>query len=534
MNSRAHRVILAGIEGTLVTLFMLLLWFPLLDSLIELDPCFDLQENRSLARQPALSLDKKALCEYPRKFEDYYDDHFGFRKSLIYWHSLVTVIGLDVTPSSARVVKGKGRWLFFAGDRSVDNYRNTEPFTAEQLATWQRVLEDRRDWFAEQGIRYLFVIAPDKQTIYPECMPDWITRVGSRSRLDQFVEYLAAHSDVPILDLRGPLLEARKQQRVFHYTDTHWNDFGAYVAYREILQRLSEWFPQLRPLPLSSFAVVREEGPGRDLANSLALGEILREDVVQLVPMFDRVSRRVAPDLNLGYMRKTTTLAKECANPRLPRAIIFYDSFAEAVEPFLSEHFRRTLCHQGPFQYVDAISEIIEHEKPDVVIDEMVERLAVRTQPANPLEVAGRPFAAPYRIYSARAFQGAGQDGTASIRILSESSSISAVCAFPGGETRMALYAVGSPCDGRWPLVEISVNRSPIGRLEISSRSGSYYYLNSTVDQGEHRVEIKLLRNGRNESRNERLSVAVVRFVVKEEAVAISDREARAQNKATQ
>jgi len=98
----------------------------------------------------------------------------------------------------------------------------------------------------------------------------------------------------------------------------------------------------------------------------------------------------------------------------------------------------------------------------------------------------------------------------------------------------MALYAVGSPCDGRWPLVEISVNRSPIGRLEISSRSGSYYYLNSTVDQGEHRVEIKLLRNGRNESRNERLSVAVVRFVVKEEAVAISDREARAQNKATQ
>ena len=65
-------------------------------------------------------------------------------------------------------------------------------------------------------------------------------------------------------------------------------------------------------------------------------------------------------------------LLTERPGPQLPRAVMFRDSFAECMIPFLSEHFRRILyIHLEPeeFHY-----DLVEREKPDMVIQEMVER----------------------------------------------------------------------------------------------------------------------------------------------------------------
>lgn len=67
----------------------------------------------------------------------------------------------------------------------------------------------------------------------------------------------------------------------------------------------------------------------------------------------------------------------ERAAANLPRAVMFRDSFASSMIPFLSEHFRRIVYEwQGPNQFNYAL---VEREKPDVVIQEMVERKLSRS-----------------------------------------------------------------------------------------------------------------------------------------------------------
>ena len=89
------------------------------------------------------------------------------------------------------------------------------------------------------GIPYLFVVAPSKHDVYPEFMPDRLNRVRDDSRLDQLMAYIEAFFPAPpvdILDLRPTLAEARKSGvRLFHKTDTHWNDRGAWAAYRKAI-----------------------------------------------------------------------------------------------------------------------------------------------------------------------------------------------------------------------------------------------------------------------------------------------------------
>jgi len=59
-----------------------------------------------------------------------------------------------------------------------------------------------------------------------------------------------------------------------------------------------------------------------------------------------------------------------CDKPGLPRAVVLRDSMAIPLIPLLSENFSRAV-------YVSSRSldrELIEREKPDVVIEELVER----------------------------------------------------------------------------------------------------------------------------------------------------------------
>jgi hypothetical protein len=110
------------------------------------------------------------------------------------------------------------------------------------LETWKKNQEFKKNWLKNQNIQYLFVVVPDKQSIHPEYLPDYLNKVRNRTRFDQLLEYMNENSDVNILDLRVPLLEAKKTDIIYWDRDSHWNYKGAYIAYRSIMERLTEWF----------------------------------------------------------------------------------------------------------------------------------------------------------------------------------------------------------------------------------------------------------------------------------------------------
>ena len=194
-------------------IFSGLISLPLLGMILGFDRSFVLEENRILATRPELKLARRALGAFPARFEAYFNDQFGFRKRLIYWLALVKVQGLGVT-STPGVTLGRDGWLYLASDAAVSSYRATRPFTPSQLENYRQIVEERRDWLAARGIPYVLVIPPNKETIYPEFMPAAYTKVNSRSRLDQLVDHMKSHSNVPIIDVRDDLREAKRVERL--------------------------------------------------------------------------------------------------------------------------------------------------------------------------------------------------------------------------------------------------------------------------------------------------------------------------------
>jgi len=382
-----------GTGDLLVVLFLLVISLPIIDSMLQLSWTEENQENRMLSSIPQVSMELSAIEAYPEKFEKYYNDHFGFRDWLVRWHSILKTSLLRVSPSS-KMILGKDGWLFYTGGKVIEDYRATQPLKPKQLERIRNRLEERRLWLEEQGIRYVVMVAPNKHTIYGDFLPDSMTRVGSDSRLDQIVRYLKENSGVVLIDPRDAFWRGKKSFPLYHRTDTHWNELGQFVAYQELMNQITKYFPEIRPKKLSDFRIEMRNEEGGGLAKLMGIRDVVRETNPRLIPTFERVARRTTEDV-LPYAVTDIAASGEpfatvIDKPVLPKAVMFHDSFtldgySGGLAVFMSEHFER--IH---YRFQESFNaEVIKHEKPDIVIREMVERELILLGHENPKELTG-------------------------------------------------------------------------------------------------------------------------------------------------
>src|SRR5262249_33120358 len=141
----------------------------------------------------------------------------------------------------------------------------------------------RRDWARDRGAHFLFVVAPNKSSIYPEFLPDSGRLPNRPSRLDQVLDDLREHTDVEFVDLRPSLLGAKALGPVYYRFDTHWNDRGLVVAGAAILDQLRAHFRDMPRLDRDECRFEAEPGRIGDLARMLANVPPLEEDWIRVL-----------------------------------------------------------------------------------------------------------------------------------------------------------------------------------------------------------------------------------------------------------
>jgi alginate O-acetyltransferase complex protein AlgJ len=348
----------AGVQASrtpLVALFIAVIALPLLTNLVGVDGGDSGAENRELA--------PFRLAH----FGEWFDDHFGFRSTLVRWYGESRLFGFGVSPTST-VLSGRDGWFFYADDEGAEDYASDDPLTPQAIANWRNTVVRAQRWLRARGIGYVFAVAPDKHVIYAEYVPASLERVGAMSRTDQLYGSLADTGAV--VDLRPALFEAKARERIYQKTDTHWNDRGALVAYQALITAARAQVPAIPPAwTRVDFDAVDRDIEGMDLAGMMGLKRVLRETDLTLVPKRPREAVVVEP----AGGRPTDEegrIVTEIPGSSLPRAVIFRDSFVSRLVPFLSEHFSRAVyLWQNDFD-----ADVVTREHPDVVIQEIVGR----------------------------------------------------------------------------------------------------------------------------------------------------------------
>ncbi|HEY6237236.1 MAG TPA: hypothetical protein VIW69_19190 [Candidatus Elarobacter sp.] len=305
-------------------------------------------------------------------------DAFPLRKQLIQSYDYAKFAWLGDAPRDA-VIRGRDGWLFLG---SEERTYLTDPHAASdaELTQLANVYAARAAWCARHGARYVFLLAPNKSTIYSQELPPGMTRV-TPTPADRLLPLLRARG-IRTIDPREALIAASRKGEVYSKGDTHWNDAGAYVAYRATIAALHDARARDTIAP-STIRAYAEPADG-DLLGMSGVADFVRNHWVRYD--FPRRAHAIAvaadasDPARAAFARQTTILD----DSTLPVAVVFGDSFSEQLAPFLAESFRRMTVLHHLTNAIHFDRRTVETEHPSIVIQELVERTIPLSATAPP------------------------------------------------------------------------------------------------------------------------------------------------------
>ena len=325
-------------------------------------------ENRELADFPQISL--ASMGEFPAEFEAFYKDHVPFKNALVNLSHFIDT-EFFMTTKIGDVVIGEDNWLFYLpskdGENAMADYQKTNVYSLEQSTEIAAKIEKVRDWFQEKGVtQFYYYVAPSKETVYPEYMPDKPEIIGTGdSRMKTFSRYMKENSDVEF-DFLGDYLEKYSEKyQLFRKYDTHMNNLGGYITSEKITRDLTG-----ESLPIEKIVIEKGEKPCRgDLSRMIGRYEELDDDrEYGLSDFHDGLHYKVKKEESEGGEETLKVFSSNSSNERT--ILVIGDSFRLRLEKFLPYRYQNAV-----FVRIDDFTpELLEEYKPDDVVVITVER----------------------------------------------------------------------------------------------------------------------------------------------------------------
>ena len=292
------------------------------------------------------------------QYKNYYSENFGLKTTLVNNYIDFKFRVLNETPMSNKVVKGKDGWYFLGNsyNNTLDNAFGHNHFSRNELKEMSSRIWEIKSYLHEKNIAFYIVIPPNKNSIYKEYLPYQLDE--EESSLSVLKNYLRAEINFEIIDLTESLLIEKNKNRLYYKTDSHWNDYGAFIGYKETIKHLNQDFT-IPSVSLTDYNVDIKSADQGDIIKMINLE--IEESVLTL-------TKKISSDSTLSNVSgEHNQMINQNNNLKL---FLCHDSFSYAWMLYFNETF-------DDIKYLKNYKiskKQIEQEKPDIVIFEIVER----------------------------------------------------------------------------------------------------------------------------------------------------------------
>lgn len=290
---------------------------------------------------------------YFSQLGDYFTYNFAFRQNLVTADAKIKS-ALFHTSSQSNVVLGKNGWLFYGS--SMDDYLGKKTMSDLQVREAVENLELMQKTLKADNKKFVFAIAPNKNSLYQQYMPSGY-RIKPSDRNSTRMRALLEKSDVNYVDLYQ-LFKSQKQV-LYHKTDSHWDNRGAAMVNKALLSAAGR-----KSTDYSKYSVEKRQDFRGDLYH-------------MLYPTSDWRDREYYYSKKRDYtydnkIDSTYDSIISTTNPKKNGSVVmFRDSFGNSLLPFTADEYGKGYFSRlVPYQVFKAYGK----HKADTVIVELVER----------------------------------------------------------------------------------------------------------------------------------------------------------------
>lgn len=299
-------------------------------------------ENRNAEEKPILLTNNYET--FPESYELYFNDNIPYRNQLIRFNNSIDYF-IFKQSSSEKVAVGLDNWLFYCSktDRNpIEQSLGYWTFTDEQLEKITANLVYTQQLLKRQNIEFVLFIAPNKETIYSEYLPDYYSVQSEMTSTDQLIAYLKEHTDIRVVYPKKELLDFKSntpEVLLYQKLDTHWNKAGAYIGAISLAKELGIAMPTLNEIDLKE--KVSSSG---DLAKMLNINIQNANTDYTLSGISNLKTEYETWDMSTEYIGHTAGADKR-------RLFVRRDSFSTAMAPSLATQFENSMfVHTNYFE----------------------------------------------------------------------------------------------------------------------------------------------------------------------------------------
>jgi hypothetical protein len=282
-------------------------------------------------------------------------------------------------------VTGRGGWLFFNDIQIKDLSQavGRERQGRRQVARWNTYLTGLKRAAEAKGGRFYILIGPAKWDVYPDRLPRWAADLRGTNSLDHLQ---AEHPELPFIDVRAPLRSAGAKVPTYSPLNSHWTDYGGYVAWQAVtacLRADGAAGPELdvpairgveRVADVNEFATDGVELPAEPQATRPRYRSPHPVTTVVARKTGDTIEPRGDDVVDTSELPVETRTTGAQTDETL---LVLRDSFGNALSPLWSTSFARTVQYQHPVGEMGApvdLPAVVDDVRPDITIFTMTER----------------------------------------------------------------------------------------------------------------------------------------------------------------
>jgi len=359
---------------TIIVLFIAMLALPLVFVDLSSDRV-SVEENRMLAERPHISDIKSHPGTFIKDFDAWFKDSTGFRKQLIKLYNIIdknkwlnAVVRYTVGEDVVMLIGEKGH-RYSAGHNGIwiQRYQGKRLLSDERLADMAKKLEEVKTYLDNKGIPLVVMFCTDKEEIYPEFYPKSIKRGPEPTEIELITNYLQEHTNIDVFNIKQALLAEKDNYQLYDVSSGdlfHYNEIGAFFAYRELMKHLNIYFPEIVPYKLNDINICYNEEGIPDVS--------LKTEMT-----YKRLDPSFFDDVELKRPFTYQNVTYENINPNLPVIMFMRDSYAgyfgesydkKFISQYIASHFGKAIFIQ--YTNMEHFEEYIKKYKPDIVIFE--------------------------------------------------------------------------------------------------------------------------------------------------------------------
>lgn len=336
-------------------------------NLIKKDREYSETENRMLEQKPSVSISGIADGSYMEKYETYQADQFAGRDT---WMEIKT--GMELL-----LGKRESNGVFLGEDGVL-----MEELSDDSGKNVAENLEEINNFAARnEGINFYFLLAPNAAQVWKEKLPAFAVTEDQEKQFAGVQQELS--ESIQWVDALG-VLQEHKDEEIYYHTDHHWTSLAASYVFeglRDVMQLDETYITPLKPYAVTNdfqgtlsaksgyerraketiYAYLPEDGQD----TGLVVYDVESGEKTASLYHTDKLNERDKYGVFLGG--NSPLLDIQTVSDSQRKLLIFKDSYANCMIPFLVSSFRQIEVVDPRYYYGDVQTLIEENDITDVL-----------------------------------------------------------------------------------------------------------------------------------------------------------------------